>query len=78
MNTKRNRDWAILAVMTAAFIVLIVNTEWWQSALRYFFPDVSQVLHPRASLPVLVLEHIEMVAISYHVADRVCHVLVAR
>jgi osmoprotectant transport system permease protein len=64
MNATRYRNWTILAVMTAAFVVLIVNTAWWQSALHYFFPDVSQVLHPRAPLPVLVLEHLEMVAIS--------------
>jgi osmoprotectant transport system permease protein len=64
MNTTRYRDWFLLLAATVAFIVLIVNTAWWQSVLHYFFPDVSQVLHPRAPLPVLVLEHIEMVAIS--------------
>lgn len=64
MSIARYRDWAILIAMTAVFVVLIVNTEWWQTALRFFFPDVSQVLHPRAPLGVLVLEHLELVAIS--------------
>jgi osmoprotectant transport system permease protein len=64
MSGTRFRDWAILAALTAAFVVLVMNTAWWQSALRFFFPEVSQVLHPRAPLPVLVLEHIELVAIS--------------
>jgi osmoprotectant transport system permease protein len=64
MSGARYRNWAILAALTALFIVLIINTAWWESTLRFFFPDVSQVLHPRAALPVLVLEHLELVAIS--------------
>lgn len=64
MSGARYRNWVILAALTAAFIILIINTAWWQSALHYFFPNVSQVLHPRAPLPVLVLEHLELVAIS--------------
>jgi osmoprotectant transport system permease protein len=61
---RRLRNWLILAVMAGAFIVLVVNTQWWESALRFFFPDETLVLHPRAPLPVLVWEHIQLVAVS--------------
>jgi osmoprotectant transport system permease protein len=44
--------------------VLIANLEWWESSLRFFFPQESRVVHPRASLLVLVWEHIRLVVIS--------------
>jgi osmoprotectant transport system permease protein len=56
--------WLFLAVAAAAFIVVIANTGWWQAALHYLFPAETTVLHPRASLIVLVWEHIQLVAIS--------------
>jgi len=63
-NSHLLRNWIILAVMAAAFVVLIANTQWWETALRFFFPDEALVLHPRAPLPVLVWEHIQLVAVS--------------
>ncbi len=44
--------------------MLIANLEWWESSLRFFFPQESRVVHPRASLLVLVWEHIRLVVIS--------------
>ncbi len=38
--------------------------SWWQSSLAFLFPDVSQVLHPRTDLIVLVWEHLRLVVIS--------------
>ncbi len=63
-NSRQLKNWIILAVMAAAFVVLIANTQWWEAALRFFFPDETLVLHPRAPLPVLVWEHIQLVAVS--------------
>jgi osmoprotectant transport system permease protein len=57
------RRWLLLAIMVAAFTLLIANTEWWQVGLKLLFPGEAQVLHPR-SLLVLVSEHIRLVAIS--------------
>jgi osmoprotectant transport system permease protein len=58
------RRWAIFAFLAALFFVLIANLEWWEASLRFLFPRESQVVHPRASLLVLVWEHIRLVAIS--------------
>ncbi len=44
--------------------MLVANLEWWETSLRFFFPQESRVLHPRATLLVLVWEHIRLVAIS--------------
>jgi osmoprotectant transport system permease protein len=48
----------------AGFIVLISNTGWWETTLRFLFPNESSVIHPRASLLVLVWEHVQLVGIS--------------
>lgn len=64
MPSPRARRWVLLLIAGGAFVVLIANMEWWEVALRFFFPQESQVLHPRASLLVLVVEHLELVAIS--------------
>lgn len=64
MNSQRARRWVFLAVAVGAFLVLIANIGWWEAALRFFFPGEATVIHPRASLLVLVWEHIQLVAIS--------------
>jgi osmoprotectant transport system permease protein len=57
-------SWIVLGCVSAAFVVLISETSLWTAALRYLFPGLAEVLHPRASLAVLVTEHLRMVAIS--------------
>lgn len=64
MNRQRARRWILLGVALGAFLVLIANTGWWETVLRSLFPGETTVIHPRASLPVLVWEHIQLVAIS--------------
>ena len=64
MRGKQLRRWLLLVVMVAAFIALIANMGWWEAILRFLFPQESQVLHPRASLLVLIGEHIRLVVIS--------------
>ena len=63
MSSAQLRRWLILAALTGVFIWLIANTGLWESTLRALFPQEIEVLHPRG-LPILVLEHIELVAIS--------------
>ena len=64
MLNHQARNWIILAILTGAFVALIANTGWWEMALRFLFPDETQVIHPRASLLVLVGEHLRLVIIS--------------
>lgn len=54
----------MLAVFGGLFIAIISSSGLWETALRFLFPQESQVLHPRTSLIVLVMEHLSLVAIS--------------
>ena len=58
------RRWVLLAILVGFFAVLIANMEWWEVSLRFLFPQETQVLHPRASLLILVWEHLQLVIIS--------------
>ena len=64
MLNPQVKRWIVLAILTGAFVILVVNMSWWETALRFFFPDEVQVIHPRANLLVLVGEHLELVIIS--------------
>ncbi|HEY50499.1 MAG TPA: ABC transporter permease [Dehalococcoidia bacterium] len=64
MPDRQTRRWIILALASAAFIALIASTGVWEASLRFLFPQESQVLHPRASLLTLVVEHLGLVGIS--------------
>jgi osmoprotectant transport system permease protein len=58
------RRWALLVIFSAAFIVLLSNMGWWETMLQWIFHQPGGVIYPRASLLVLVGEHIRLVAIS--------------
>jgi osmoprotectant transport system permease protein len=64
MRNRQIRRWFILAVLTGAFVWLIANIELWETVLSSLFPEESSVIHPRASLLVLVGEHLQLVVIS--------------
>ena len=64
MHNRRTSHWIFLAIFIGVFVVLIANMSWWENILRFFFPGESHVIHPRASLLVLVGEHLELVLIS--------------
>jgi osmoprotectant transport system permease protein len=64
MPTRQTRRWVVLAIASAAFIALIASTGIWEASLRFLFPQESQVLHPRASLLTLMVEHLGLVGIS--------------
>ena len=64
MAKLRIGRWLILVVAIGLFVTLIANMRLWEVTLTFLFPQESQVLHPRASLLVLVGEHIKLVAIS--------------
>jgi len=64
MHNRRISRWILLTIFIGAFVVLIANISWWENALLFLFPSESQVIHPRASLLVLVGEHLELVLIS--------------
>ncbi|MFH1031422.1 MAG: ABC transporter permease [Chloroflexota bacterium] len=64
MVSRKARRWIFLALGAAAFLVIVANTGWWETALEFLFPRETTVIHPGASLLVLVWQHIQLVAIS--------------
>jgi osmoprotectant transport system permease protein len=64
LREHRRRRWVLLAIFGGLFIAVISSMGLWETALRFLFPQESQVLHPRASLIVLVMEHLGLVALS--------------
>lgn len=64
MRNQQIRRWVILGLLIAAFIILVFYTRLWEVTLGFLFPGETQVLHPRASLPIFVWEHIQLVLIS--------------
>ena len=64
MFRRQIRRWVLLAIFSAAFVVLISQMSWWEAMLHFFFPQQAKVLYPTASLLVLVGEHMKLVAIS--------------
>ena len=64
MRSTMLKRWLLLAILVGAFTILITNMEWWEVILRFLFPQETRVLHPRASLLILIWEHIQLVAIS--------------
>ncbi len=64
MGGPQIRRWAILVILVVVFVALVAETGWWQAALHFIFPNEAQVIHPRASLSVLVGEHLKLVLIS--------------
>jgi osmoprotectant transport system permease protein len=64
MHSNTLKRWLLLAVLTAAFVVLITNMSWWKSALKIVFSNLSSVIYPRANLLVLVGEHMQLVVVS--------------
>ena len=59
-----NLRWPILGCAFIAFALLVSQDKWWISFLGWLFPGETQLLHPRASLMALVLQHVALVGIS--------------
>lgn len=64
MSGQKTRRWILLGVSLGVFLVIVANTGWWETGLHFLFPGEPVVIHPRASLLVLVREHVQLVAIS--------------
>ncbi len=54
----------MLAGAAIAFAILVSRDTWWLWFLGSIFPEESQLLHPRASLQTLVLQHMALIGIS--------------
>lgn len=64
MSHQKAGRWILLGLALGGFLVLVANTGWWETGLRFLFPGEATVIHPRASLLALIWEHIQLVVIS--------------
>lgn len=63
-QTATRGRWAVLIGLSILFFVLVSQDALWERLLRALFPDEAQVLHPRASLLTLVLQHVALITLS--------------
>ncbi|MFP4385206.1 MAG: ABC transporter permease [Spirochaetia bacterium] len=67
-NRKLLRSWIIFSILSGLFILIIFLPGIWRAGLESLFPTEREVLFARASLPVLVIEHLVLVFISSSIA----------
>ncbi|HUZ18705.1 MAG TPA: ABC transporter permease, partial [Spirochaetia bacterium] len=56
--------WIGTVVLVAVFVFVVLDMSLWQAALTFLFPGNDQILYPRATVPVLMEEHLSLVATS--------------
>jgi len=54
----------MLIISSAVFAVLLSNMSWWETMLRFLFPQQAEVLYPTTNLLILVGQHMRLVTIS--------------
>ncbi|MCE5328854.1 ABC transporter permease [bacterium] len=64
MKNPKLKNWLILIILFAFFIVIISNIDWWQRALHFLFRDIENVIYPRVPLIAMLGEHLKLVIIS--------------
>ncbi|MGA2378833.1 MAG: hypothetical protein ABSG85_05950, partial [Spirochaetia bacterium] len=63
-RTRAFGAWITFALLAALFLLLMSSTILWQWGLRVLFPDVRNLLYPRADPAWLVGEHLVLVGVS--------------
>jgi osmoprotectant transport system permease protein len=61
---KKAQGWIFTFILIGLFIALISNMDLWRIMLEKIFPELKNVIYPRASLLKLVGEHMLLVSIS--------------
>ena len=62
--SSRKIGWIFAGTAIILFILLITNMHIWEYGLHILFPKQNEVIYPRAGLPLLVKEHLVLVAVS--------------
>lgn len=58
---KIRKGWIFTFILIGLFIALISNMDLWRIMLESIFPELKNVIYPRASLLKLVGEHMLLV-----------------
>ncbi|MFO7882654.1 MAG: ABC transporter permease [Kosmotogaceae bacterium] len=61
---KKIKGWIITFILIGLFIALISSMDLWRIFLETIFPDLKNVIYPRASLLKMVAEHMFLVSLS--------------
>lgn len=64
MKKQIVKNWVILGTLAVIFAIIITNDAWWEAGLRFFFPDLRQVVYQRLSLLTMVGQHLNLVFVS--------------
>ncbi len=64
MKRARHGTRLIILLLLILFFFLIFNMSIWETALKTLFPQEKEVIYPRATLAVLVGEHLILVSVS--------------
>ncbi len=56
--------WIYITIITALFLYVMFNMEFWHHLLGFIFPGEDEVIYPRANLAQLLREHIILVFAS--------------
>jgi osmoprotectant transport system permease protein len=58
------RNWILLLILGALFIIIVMHPSWWEAALKFLFPDEKSVIYPRLSMAAMLTQHLNLVLIS--------------
>ncbi len=64
MKRARHGNCLIILLLLILFFFLVFNMSIWETALKTLFPQEKEVIYPRATLAVLVGEHLILVSVS--------------
>lgn len=64
MKRARHGNPLIILLLLILFFFLVFNMSIWETALKALFPQEKEVIYPRATLAVLVGEHLILVSVS--------------
>ncbi|KKK87028.1 hypothetical protein LCGC14_2757330, partial [marine sediment metagenome] len=62
MKRARHGNCLIILLLLILFFFLVFNMSIWETALKTLFPQEKEVIYPRATLAVLVGEHLILVS----------------
>jgi len=58
------KNWIVLFILGALFIVVVMNPQWLEAALKFLFPGEKTVIYPRLSMAAMLTQHLNLVLIS--------------
>ncbi len=64
MRNKKVYNTLFLLILLSILLLLTFNMQVWKFILHFLFPQTKQIIYPRATVLVLMTEHLKLVLIS--------------